>query len=185
MPQHSSRGDGAARPRVRGPAGRADHPLRGGRALAGTPRRRPPPPDTGVGGVDRIGARPRVPRCRSELAVDGLYRLDFAQTFEMGQGALETARSLGDRGLIGGRRSRPRPGRGRPTGAWSPRASIGRRRWKKSRRWRTPSWRSGLTRSTTWVGPRATWSTTTMPSGIRSGASGSRARRGRGACWSR
>jgi len=35
-----------------------------------------------------------------ELAVDGLYELDFDQTLEMGRGALETARGLGDRALI-------------------------------------------------------------------------------------
>jgi DNA-binding NarL/FixJ family response regulator len=35
-----------------------------------------------------------------ELTVDGLYQNDFDQTFEMGESALETARTLGDRGLI-------------------------------------------------------------------------------------
>jgi DNA-binding CsgD family transcriptional regulator/tetratricopeptide (TPR) repeat protein len=35
-----------------------------------------------------------------ELAVDGLYENDFDQTFEMGEAALDTARALGDRGLI-------------------------------------------------------------------------------------
>ncbi len=35
-----------------------------------------------------------------ELAVDGLYALDFDQTCEMGRTALETARELGDRPLI-------------------------------------------------------------------------------------
>ena len=35
-----------------------------------------------------------------ELAVDGLYELDFDQTLEMGAAALETARALGDRPLI-------------------------------------------------------------------------------------
>jgi DNA-binding NarL/FixJ family response regulator/tetratricopeptide (TPR) repeat protein len=35
-----------------------------------------------------------------ELAVDGLYELDFDQTLEMGRGALQTARRLGDRPLI-------------------------------------------------------------------------------------
>jgi ATP/maltotriose-dependent transcriptional regulator MalT len=34
-----------------------------------------------------------------ELAIDGLYELDFDQTLEMGRGALETARKLGDRPL--------------------------------------------------------------------------------------
>jgi DNA-binding CsgD family transcriptional regulator/tetratricopeptide (TPR) repeat protein len=36
-----------------------------------------------------------------ELAVDGLYELDFTQTRAMGRGALETARGLGDSALIG------------------------------------------------------------------------------------
>ena len=35
-----------------------------------------------------------------ELAVDGLYELDFEQTAEMGEHALATARALGDRALI-------------------------------------------------------------------------------------
>ena len=35
-----------------------------------------------------------------ELAVDGLYELDFQQTAEMGHQALTTARALGDRALI-------------------------------------------------------------------------------------
>ena len=35
-----------------------------------------------------------------EMAVDGLYSLDFDQTCEMGRAALETARELGDRPLI-------------------------------------------------------------------------------------
>jgi DNA-binding NarL/FixJ family response regulator/tetratricopeptide (TPR) repeat protein len=35
-----------------------------------------------------------------ELAVDGLYELDFEQTLAMGAGALETARTLGDPPLI-------------------------------------------------------------------------------------
>jgi DNA-binding NarL/FixJ family response regulator len=35
-----------------------------------------------------------------ELAVDGLYVLDFAQTVEMGRGALAVAQAVGDRALI-------------------------------------------------------------------------------------
>jgi DNA-binding NarL/FixJ family response regulator/tetratricopeptide (TPR) repeat protein len=35
-----------------------------------------------------------------ELAVDGLYELDFEQTLAMGRGALESARALGDRALV-------------------------------------------------------------------------------------
>jgi DNA-binding NarL/FixJ family response regulator/tetratricopeptide (TPR) repeat protein len=36
-----------------------------------------------------------------ELSIDGLYGLDHEQTVSMGRGALETARALGDRALIG------------------------------------------------------------------------------------
>ena len=35
-----------------------------------------------------------------ELAVDGLYELDFEQTLTMGRGALESAHALGDRALV-------------------------------------------------------------------------------------
>ena len=35
-----------------------------------------------------------------ELAVDGLYELDFEQTLSMGRGALESARALGDGALV-------------------------------------------------------------------------------------
>ncbi len=35
-----------------------------------------------------------------ELAVDGLYELDFEQTLARGRGALETARAVGDRALL-------------------------------------------------------------------------------------
>jgi ATP/maltotriose-dependent transcriptional regulator MalT len=43
---------------------------------------------------------PEAAALQVELAVDGLYENDFEQTFEMGEGALEAARALGDRGLI-------------------------------------------------------------------------------------
>ena len=43
---------------------------------------------------------PQAGALQVELAVDGLYGNNFEQTFEMGEGALETARTLGDRGLI-------------------------------------------------------------------------------------
>ena len=43
---------------------------------------------------------PAAAALQIELAVDGLYRLDFAQTLTMGRGALETARGVGDRALI-------------------------------------------------------------------------------------
>ena len=43
---------------------------------------------------------PEAAALQVELAVDGLYENDFEQTFEMGAGALDTARRLEDRGLI-------------------------------------------------------------------------------------
>jgi ATP/maltotriose-dependent transcriptional regulator MalT len=43
---------------------------------------------------------PEAASLQVELAVDGLYENDFDRTLSMGEGALETARSLGDRGLI-------------------------------------------------------------------------------------
>jgi DNA-binding CsgD family transcriptional regulator/tetratricopeptide (TPR) repeat protein len=43
---------------------------------------------------------PEAAALQIELAVDGLYELDFEQTLTMGRGALETARGLGDRALI-------------------------------------------------------------------------------------
>jgi DNA-binding NarL/FixJ family response regulator/tetratricopeptide (TPR) repeat protein len=43
---------------------------------------------------------PEAAALQVELAVDGLYANDFAQTFEMGEAALRTARALEDRSLI-------------------------------------------------------------------------------------
>jgi DNA-binding CsgD family transcriptional regulator len=43
---------------------------------------------------------PEAAALQIELAVDGLYENDFEQTLGMGQAALETARRLGDGGLI-------------------------------------------------------------------------------------
>ena len=43
---------------------------------------------------------PEAAALQVELTVDGLYENDFDQTFTMGEGGLETARELGDRGLI-------------------------------------------------------------------------------------
>jgi len=47
---------------------------------------------------DRSGAAAAA--LQIELAVDGIYLLDFAQTIEMGRGALELARAVGDRVLV-------------------------------------------------------------------------------------
>jgi DNA-binding NarL/FixJ family response regulator len=46
------------------------------------------------------GGTPEAAALQVELTVDGLYENDFEQVFEMGEGALETARRLGDRGLL-------------------------------------------------------------------------------------
>jgi ATP/maltotriose-dependent transcriptional regulator MalT len=43
---------------------------------------------------------PEAAALQIELAVDGLYEQDFEKTFEMGEAALETARSLDDAGLV-------------------------------------------------------------------------------------
>jgi DNA-binding CsgD family transcriptional regulator/tetratricopeptide (TPR) repeat protein len=43
---------------------------------------------------------PAATALQIELAVDGLYALDFDQTLAMGRGALEAARALGDRVLV-------------------------------------------------------------------------------------
>ena len=142
-------------------ARRADRALRRGRALAGPPRGGPPAPHARVGGAARPRRRAAAAALQIELAVDGLYELDFEQTLAMGRGALETARALGDRPLIaaaaaalclgevGGGRDR---GRARaPRGG----ARAGRRGCP------TPSWRRGWRRSTTSAGPRTTSSTTT------------------------
>ena len=43
---------------------------------------------------------PEAAALQIELAIDGLYELDFEQTLEMGRSALETARKLGDRALL-------------------------------------------------------------------------------------
>ena len=50
----------------------------------------------------RYQARPTAPAAalQIELAVDGLYELDFEQTLSMGRGALESARALSDGALI-------------------------------------------------------------------------------------
>ena len=73
MPDLAPGGDGPARSRCRRAARRADRPLRGGRALAGTPRRGPPSPHPRVGraerprhtggrrAADRAGPRRHVP----------------------------------------------------------------------------------------------------------------------------
>jgi ATP/maltotriose-dependent transcriptional regulator MalT len=43
---------------------------------------------------------PEAAALQIELSVDGLYENDYEQTLAMGNGALETARKVGDRGLI-------------------------------------------------------------------------------------
>jgi DNA-binding NarL/FixJ family response regulator len=47
---------------------------------------------------DRTGAAAAA--LQIELAIDGLYELDFEQTLSMGRAALETARGVGDRALL-------------------------------------------------------------------------------------
>ena len=96
-----------------------------------------------------------------ELAVDGLYELDFEQTAEMGRGALgDRARSGRPRADRGGRvGALPRRDRRRATS--TPRASTARRRGPRSTGSRTRSWRRASRRSTTSAGRRPTSSGTT------------------------
>ena len=100
-----------------------------------------------------------------ELAVDGLYELDFEQTREMGRGA------LGDRAA----RRRPRADRGGRVGAVPRRGGRGRASTAarehreealepRSTGCPTPSSRRGSRRSTTSAGPRPTSSATTTRS---------------------
>ena len=74
-------------PDASGAARRADRPLRRGRALARPPRGRAPPPHRAWDELpDRSTAAAAA--LQIELAVDGLYELDFAQTLAMGAAAL-------------------------------------------------------------------------------------------------
>ncbi len=114
LPRDAARGDRAAPARVGRPAGRADHLLRRGRALAraGTRTRTvasvaaweelPGPLDRRRGGAaDRAQHRRR---CTSSTT---------SRRVAMGRGALETARALGDRALIARGRVGAVPERGR------------------------------------------------------------------------
>ena len=122
---------------------------------------------------------PEAAALQVELTVDGLYGNDFDQTFEMGDGALETARPLGDRGLTAAAASVLALGEAAAAGP-RPRASTAPRHWSRSSAWTTRSWRTGSRRSTTSAGPRTTWSTTTTRLGTPSAASRSPGRWGTG-----
>ena len=85
---NAARGDRAARSRGSRAQGRADGAVRGGRALAGAPRRGPPPADARVGRA----CRPRPPEAAAlqiELRLDGMYRRDFEQAIAVGGAALD------------------------------------------------------------------------------------------------
>ena len=84
---------GAAARRVRRPPSRADDPVRGGRALAGPPRRRASPAGARLGGGAATASTAAAAALQIELAVDGIYELDFDQARRRwARGALETAR---------------------------------------------------------------------------------------------
>ena len=116
-----------------------------------------------------------------ELAVDGLYELDFEQTVEMGRGALATAaKAGGDRALVAAAASALCLGEtvaGRIDGGATRTAT---RPGPRSIGCRTPSSRRASRRSTTSAGPRRTSSATTTRSRTSSAASRSRGRRGEG-----
>ena len=161
LPRDAARGDRAAAGGRRGAARRADGALRGGRALARPPRRRPPAPRARVGGAARPLDAPPPRRCRSSWRSTGSTTLDFEQTVEMGRGALEVARAVGDRALIAAAASalclgEAAAGRHRG-GARAPRGGARAR----STGSRTPSWRRAWRRSTTSAGRRTTSSTGT------------------------
>ena len=65
LPRGPARDDRAGRRRRRAAAAAADRLVRGGRALAGPPRGRPPAPDPRLGGARRPRHRRRAWRCRS------------------------------------------------------------------------------------------------------------------------
>ena len=75
--------------------GRADRPVCGGRALAGAPRRRPPPAHRAW---DELADHdtPEAAALQIELGLDGMYRLDFDQAIEVGAAALDASRAVGD-----------------------------------------------------------------------------------------
>ena len=128
---------------------------------------------------------PEAVALQIELAVDGLYEMDFDQTLAMGAAALDAARGPGRRAAGGLGGVGAGPGRGGVGGGRARRAGTATRRWSRSSGCRTPSWRPGWRRSTTWAGPRTTWSATTTRSRAPTAAWPSPARPARGACWCR
>ncbi len=109
-----------------------------------------------------------------ELAVDGLYELDFEQSLRMGRHALATARAVGDPALDR-RGARPRCASARRSrGASRTPAGTGWRHSTRSPVSRTRSWRRAWRPSSTSPGPRRTWSATTTRSHTPSGGSRSR-----------
>ena len=92
----------------------ADRPLRRRRALARPPRRGASPPVRRVGGAARARRSAEAAALQIELAVDGLYTLDFEQTCEMGaRRARDRARARRHRADRRGRRPRWRSARRR------------------------------------------------------------------------
>ena len=117
-----------------------------------------------------------------ELAVDGLYALDFAQTVDMGRGALELARVVGDRALIAEAASALCLGE---AAAGQIQAAREHRAEARSIGCQTRSWRRDSRRCTTSVGRRTISSTGRRRSPMSTAASRSRAQRARDGSWSR
>jgi DNA-binding CsgD family transcriptional regulator/tetratricopeptide (TPR) repeat protein len=97
--------------------GRADRAVRGGRALARTPRRRAPAAAAGVGRASRR-TTPTPPRCRSSLRSTACTSWTSSRRDRDGAGARSRSRARSAiAALIGGRRVGTLPRRDRPAGA--------------------------------------------------------------------
>ena len=183
LPRDAARGDRAAAAGRRRAPGRADGAVRRGRALARAPRRGPPAARRARGTSCPTASTAAAAALQIELAVDGLYELDFEQTVEMGR-----RRARRPRGPSATARSSPRPpsalclgetvGRAHRGGARAPRRGAAPR----STGCPTPSWRRASRRSTTSAGPRPTSSATTTRSRTSSAGSRSRGRPARAGC---
>jgi tetratricopeptide (TPR) repeat protein len=109
---------------------------------------------------DRTGAAAAA--LQIELAIDGLYELDFEQTLSMGRAALETARGVGDRALLASAASALALGESAAGEIPQAREHLaealalvdGLGTWSSPRGWR---------RSSTSAGPRTTSSASTTP----------------------
>ena len=171
---------------VERPPGRADQPVRGGRALAGGATRRPTQRLTHAW---KEVSRPL--QCRRdplplqiETAVDGLYALRLREdAIAMGTGALERRHRPWVTGSLiggGGLRHCASAGRPSPVRSWTRAEHREAGAGPRSTGSPTRSWRRGSRRSSTSAGPRTISSTTTRRSPTPSAVSASRAQPAKG-----